>query len=584
MDIKNYINLIRKGFKQLSENFRDIYLVLTVGIIAFHLFFNTLWIYLNNVPPAWDAAFHTVLSMRMVDFLQHHSVNFNFQEFITISKYYPPLVHFIGIPLVFLSGYSSKAVQMTGTFFFALLLLAQYLYVRDSFKSKKVAFFSVFFLSFFITFFKESRDHMTDIPLTAFFILGLYYLSKTKHFLDRKYTLIFFFTFSLAFLTKWTAVVFFSVPILIELFWIFRKHRFHPEIMYNFIMGGLLTAVICLPWYMANIETIISIARTSTTAELDDPQVLLSLENLLYYVKVSTIFQMTFVGFIFFVISCGILLREKVGRYFVTLLLTFITSYIVFTFFIANKNIRYIFPITPFFAVIMGFGLDQIVNSVKYKRLILFAPFVVMYVILSYFILSFGVPLKPEYKRAVQLPIISWVDIYYLHTDPVKILYDSDIWPNKVIAQLFLDERVEDTPLMYFISRESPYLNASTVHISLYELERRVPVGMQEVDTNFPLILNGGRVFGNDADIEAYIEKADIILIPKNYIGPKEGVRDLDVRIQIQKYFMADKAKNFAVYREIELPDGDTAFIYKKKSSGVPFFLPPSNEQYNKYQ
>jgi hypothetical protein len=275
---------------------------------------------------------------------------------------------------------------------------------------------------------------------------------------------------------------------------------------------------------------------------------------------------MSFTGFMFFLYSLYLIFKEKQNKRFILAFAMIGFSLLIFTFFIGNKNIRYIMPVMPFIAVIMGYGLDLILKKTDtYKIGGILAPFFIAFTIISYFILSFGIPVYPQYKHALDFPLLGWTDIYYWHTDPVKGIYDTTDWSNKEIASIFINEaHKQNTTLYYFIDPELPYLNASTLHANIYSLLKSVPKNMQELDTNFPFVLQGAISFKDDASLASYINKADIVVIVKKDIGSKNDVRDYDVRNQIKEYFNSGKAYNFSVIKKITLPNNDTAFIYKK--------------------
>src|SRR3989344_5491372 len=101
-------------------------LVLLVGLIVFHVVHNILWIFLNNTPPSYDAAFHTVISLRFFDYIRTHFFSFNLYEFLTISNYYPPFIHWFGALLGIFSPFDARVVQLSGTIFLSLSLVFSY--------------------------------------------------------------------------------------------------------------------------------------------------------------------------------------------------------------------------------------------------------------------------------------------------------------------------------------------------------------------------------------------------------------------------------------------------------------------------
>lgn len=550
-----------------NKAFRPDFYTLAVGILVlFHLIANGIWIYLNKVPPAHDAGFHTVLSMRFFDYIKGFPGNFSIVEFLTISKYYPPLSHIVGTLFVWFGSYNYQFVQLTGSVFFSLSLIMVYIYAARLTKNKAIAFLSTVLFSFFYLEFRESRSHMTDMPLTFFVIGGLYFFEQSDNLRNRIYSVLFFVFFSLAFLTKWTSLIFFLFPVLTVGIGLVKKDGLSKyDIVKNIFLGIIVTAVLCLPWYYVNLKTIIQIAQVTSTPELDDPSILFSWDNIFFYLRQLIIFQISFIGFLLFLFS---VIRLNITRKYTNILRILILqigiSYIFFTFFIGNKNVRFLFPMMSFIAIVMAMGLVDIRNRIGKSLLI---GTILTYYVFSYFVVSFGVPLYPKYKHAINFPLVGWVDVYYLSDKPVSAMYKKENWENDRIASLILEHSKGLKHFIYFINIEKPYLNASTIHLSIYSLSKGFPKNIQEVDTNFPMILNGSAEFVNQADLEQWVNGIDFVTIPLRDIGPQEAMRDYNVRRQIQQYFLKTTPYGFTKVSTIDLPDGNEVFLYKKQAS-----------------
>ncbi len=526
---------------------------LLIALLIFHLLGNLLWLSLNQAPQSWDAAFHTVLSIRFADYLIKHVFNsFNWHDFLTISKYYPPLTHLISVIFVFLGGFQERIIRLAGTIAFLLSILLTYLVAFKLFLNKKTAFFSALFFSFFLTIFQESRSLMTDLPLTVFLLLGFLALQESNLLTNKKNSLLFFLVLALALLTKWVAPLYFLIPVLFVFIKLVLEKKFDSQVFLNIFLGIILVFAICFPWYAWNLHTILDISRLTFTGELDDPVALLSLDNIFFYLKLLIMFQLGFIGFIFFLISSvkTILQKSEKNKLFIFINLFFL--YLFFTF-IPNKNIRYLIPLMPYFAMIMAYGLNKI-KTLGYL--------IASWMIVSYLILSFGFPFVPDIKYSVNLPVLGWMDLIYLHKQPVRALFDKSDWKNKEAAEIFLDN-LSNATTYYFIDSEKEYFNASTFHVALYGLKREVVGNIQELNTNFPEVLNGAPIFQNDQEIYNYVKNANIVFIPQNEIGPGQGIRDFKVREQIQDFFLQGKANGFVLINKISLPDSDVINVYK---------------------
>ncbi len=584
--------------------YRDRYFLFTLALVLFHTIANLIWIWLNKVPPEFDAAFHSVLSIRFFDYLQHNLGSFDLTQFLQISKYYPPFTHWIAMVFVFLGSYNTTVIQITGTVFFIALLLATFWYTREITQNGRIAFLATFFLSFFLTVSQESRLLMTDIPSTALYILALLALAKSRLFTKKRYVLLFSVAAAFAILTRWTAGFFLLMPVLLTAIRVFRviPHKL-PHVIAYAIGGIMIIIAICLPWYSANFQTITQIASVSSTAEADDPQQLLSLENVLYYPRVFTQFQFHFFGSLFLLGAVSVFVWKQIRtRYegktvgklahhgqvahshaahthvprtsfsFNDLLdhpltipvCSIIAAYLVFTFGLYNKNIRYLMPVMPFFALIMGVAADKALHMRHKQWAIWSVTFILFFYVVSYGILSFGVPIKPQFKLPVQFPLIGYLDVVYFDTFPIDTYFNNEQWPNREIARFLIDNRKPSPMVLHYVSIiEKPHLNAASVLLAQYDELKYVPDEIREWDTNFIAQLGEREVF-TDEEITLYVQSNDIVIVPENSVGPKESIRDYKVREQIRDYMKQGRAANFGIVETFTTPDGDKVLIFKK--------------------
>ena len=542
---------------------KDFYFFLTLCLIAFHITANVIWLSLNNLPPPTDAALHSTLSIRFQDYFLYHLTDFSIYQFLTITNYYPPVLHVFGALIGFVSPYNYKIIQLTGTIFFALSMIFLYLYTKVKTNNGFVAFLSVFFFGFFFYIFKESHDHMTDIPLIASFLAGIYFLNASSGFMKRKNTILFFVCFAIASLVKWTAPVFFIVPFIFEMKNIFKNLFSDQNTWRNIGIGISLALLLVSPWYFINFENIVRVGKVAATAGLDNPTNLLSLESIIFYPHLIIIFQLSFLGFIFLLLSLIPNLLYLRKKFFWEIICLIVFCYSLFTFFLPDKNIRLLFPIMPFFAILLGHGAFLFLK--KYRFGVPLVAILMGYYFLSYFILSFGIPFAPQYKYAVQFPVIGWLDIYYWHHEPASALFDRTDWKNEDAARSLNDTRVEERKTMYFINVEKPYFNASTIHSYLYKINKGIPISLQEADANFQYILKGNDQFKTLREIDDYVNLIDILFIPEKEIGPVQAIRDRIPRKQIQDYMLNNVNPNFVRTQVIKLPDGDTIFVYKRR-------------------
>ncbi len=547
--------------KKLSFEIEDGLILL----ILFHLVVNIIWVKLNNVPPSWDASLHTLLTVRFANYLKTNLLLFNPIEFLKISEYYPPLVYILGIIFAFLGNNNYKVIQLTGTLFLGLMIFFQYLYVKEWLKNKKIALLSAFFLSFFITIFQQSRNHMLDIPLTAFLLGGLYFLQKSNYLSNKKSGAIFFIFFSLAFLTKWYSLVYFFIPLVFTFINILKRKKLGFHLVINFIIGLVIFLAICSPWYFLNLNKLLEISKVTATPELADPQKIFSLESLFFNLKLIIMFQTTFIGFLVFLFSLVVLIKN-LNLKAIKIIFIIGFNYLFFSL-IPNKNIRYTIPLMPFFSIIMAWGFESFLNHKNQ----LFAKGIrialVIYYFLTFSILSFAQPIKPEFKYSVKLPVLNWLDLIYLDTYPVKVTFDSNIWPNKLILKDILksaEKPKENFVLLNLVDRE--YLNGYNLDPLLYS---DLPKETLQINLFFlPFLAQ----YQTEAEMTELLEqKIDYILIPQNYIGLPEAIREYPHILRFQQFLITQKPNHFIPINSYLLPEdnfyaSDILWLYKKTS------------------
>ncbi len=531
-------------------------------LIGFHIFANTLWITLNNVPPTWDASLHTVLSIKFLEYAQNHISNFNLLDFLRITQYYPPLVHWVGSILALISNNDYKIIALSGTFFLTLGIFFLYRYTKELFQNDRIALFSSFFFSFFITIYQQSRDHMLDIPLAAFTITGLYFLKKSNLFQDTKYSILFALIFGLSFLTKWYSAIYFLVPLTFVLIATIKDQNLNKAFFRNVIIGFVIVLAIAAPWYLTNLENIIRISRTTSTAEFWNPHNLLSLDNLLFHLKLIVMFQVSFIGFLFFLLSSFLLVKNKNHSKEALLIFSVIIfNYLFFTF-LPNKNIRYLIPLMPFLAIVMGFGLDNLLN-IRNKLISPASAMLIPYFLLTYTILSFGFPIKPDIKYSAELPLLGWTDLLYLHTYPVQVIYQPVSAPyQKILSDIFA---VKKGAINILILKDTQDFNNGTIDPYLYpEFKNRrqdfnyIGYDLIESSTTNKQIA----IFLNN--------KVDVALVSVRFPGLHDYIREYNSLIRFQNYFLHEEAKDFILIRSYELPGdqyypGDILLLYKKR-------------------
>lgn len=529
----------------------DKYLILTLLLILFHTIGNAIWIYLNKAPLNWDPSIHLINTFKYAQYLKEIFTNFNLISFLQISNYYPIFIYLINIPFIYLFSENYKIITFTSSLFFGLSILFLYLYTVQLFKKTNLAFYSAFIFSFFITINQSSREFMLDLPLTTLIIISLYYLEKFRQNFKVRNIYLFFLFFSFAQLTKWYAFIYLLLPIIYFVIHFYKSKKGLPikHIVLNIIMFLLIVS----PWYWVNFIILFIKSSRAWFGEAVVKPNIFSTDFLLSHLKLLIIFQLNFFGFITLMLSSFLLIKSKYQRKW-EIILVVIFNYLFFTF-IPNRNIRYLIPLTPFIAIIMGYGASILIESRKMLIRVFCMAFLAYYVI-SYLVLTFGIPIRPYYKYAFNFPILSWVDVYYLSDYPVKLIYDKNIWPHDQILT-DINSLSDYKDASFFLCADKYYLNAD--YFNLLILTRKL--------TNLKI-----SSYYRYEDLPNFLKDFDYIIIPKiNVVGEDKNYVSYKPLTIFQQYFLSGKAINFELVKTYILPqsqslipDSDILYLYKK--------------------
>jgi len=514
------------NFTPLQKNKQqksNLYYYLLAILLIFHLTANIIWIKLNQNPVDFDPVGHTLISINMANYIKMNLLDFNLGDFLKISSGYPVFTHIVGAAIVLIFGVDWKLIQFSGTIFFLLTILVIFLYIKEITNKKSTAFFTTFFYSFLISIIQYSRLHMLDIPLTFFIFLTMYFWERLKKTGKTRFIFLSAISLGLAQATKWHAIIFLLVPILSLIIHIKRTHLFvNKKIIWSSILSFILFIVISCPWYIYNFSNFIRLGVVNYRGEADDPQNLLSWNNIISYPWLVINFQIQFIGFVFLIVSL-FFNRFRLKKYLIVPLLILGSTYILFTFFVINKNIRVIFPLMPLVALFIALFFEK--NLIKDKNILVTISkyfingVLIGFILVSFFILSFGWPWTPNKKISMKLPLLGWTDLIYLDTDPVNLIYSKEsIAYQQIINQLLIQAETKESGLNLVNAVNLPYFHQGHLPLMIYQkYSNDINYANNEI-LNKKLLLNDVSKFiqqgAHFEDIDAFVtvEKNPVLL------------------------------------------------------------------------
>lgn len=538
----------------------DKYLLVVLVLICFHLIVNIWWIKINQNPLDYDPIGHTFATINSAEYIKNSLANFSLKDYMKISPGYPNFVETATLPLVFIFGNHWKIIQFSGTLFFLLAILATFLYIREISRNGKTAFFAAFFYSFFISVVQYSRLQMLDIPLTAMIFFTLFFWEKLKKTHNLLYLYISAFTVAFAQTSKWHAGVFLFIPLIFLLKNLYKNSFFQGKKLFHSILAFLLSLILIFPWYYFNFSDFIRLGTINYFGEPDDPKKIIDLTTVLYYPKLIAIFQTHFIGFILLIFSL-IIIPFKKKKYLLIPVITIVFCYLFFSFLVPNKNIRVIFPLMPFIAIFMAEGLNQL----KHWWAKILSWGVKFYVVIAFFILSFGFPWQPNFRYVVRTPFFEYMDFIYLNTYPINLLPSHQrINFEKIINDILFLQKNHRRPLKVLVAIHQPYFHDGILALEIYMQERNNLEKAYEILNNKMKIISADNLLKNDGLINNYLNDFDIILTTeKNPIHPEEVLNPIFKPIKsTQSYLFGAKNKEFIKNRAFILPDSDQLVFF----------------------
>ena len=519
-------------------------------LIIFHLIGNIVWIKLNNIPPAWDEAVNTKFSFGFYHFSQNIFYgHFDLKQMVSLfSDYYGPLIRILTSLMFFIFFPSIKLAQFTGTIFFLLSLLMIYFITKELYKSQWIALMATFIFSFYQAVYNYSRWLLLDIPLTFFILLTVFLLIKSEFFTNRKYTLLSFIGLGLSILTKFQAIIYLSIPFGYILF-LSIKNKY--KLLNNVILGSLTTFLLVFPWLIVSIDKLrFYFTFASSAKPFVDPSDLFDLTTWFHNLKLFIDYDISFFIFVFFVISLVFFLKHK-NKYKNFILILIILTYIIFTIF-PSKDLRFLFPILPFTAIIFAVGFREFYLRAQNITLFLL-PSIIIFNFVMYLSLSFGFPFQKGIRKHIDLPYIKDIVYFNLSDYPVQI-YDSRYWPvSEIVNAIDIESKQKPIDIVFLPN----YNNFNGNTFSMYaEYKDKTYINIIGAE--------GRQRFSDAGEVKEYLKNKDYFIYTPNEVGVFYQI-DKQAFEQIQKTITRNLYLNrVLILEKWQLPTGQDIYLVKK--------------------
>jgi 4-amino-4-deoxy-L-arabinose transferase-like glycosyltransferase len=544
------------------------------ALLLFHLFSNLIWISLDKTPLQFDPSTHTITSIK-IDRCFANIMNEEIRKCLGVTTFYPPGMHILSGILLNLTGYSSDGSRILSTFYYLFFVISVYLWSSKFFENRTAGLLTAAFTSLIPGLVELSRALWQEIPLFGLIFISMYFLLKSEGFSRRRYTILAFITLGYAIFVKWMAVVYLFPPFLITYISAVKSQGFAKPTIRSVVLF-VISIIPFVIWFLSNYAEFTSLASLWSQAEPGEPQVLFSIENLLYY---PYFFISHSYGFILFLVTVPALVyffiqKDSPKRVVMALLIGFPLAFFTI---LGNKDPRYVLFFIPLLAAIFVYAVYKGIQKTVLKTAILATVF--SYLLLLYFIYSFDIPKGINIRKAVYVNKVGWVTLISLNSKFYPAIpYNTSEWPIESIMDT-VNTLSSKKRIKLQTTIEYPKLNNQNLRLqALFK-------GYNNIVVNDDLPFSHLNGFKNEEEVIDYIKRKDYFLISShipsitNY-GFKKALN------QIQEVFYKyPNAEYFKLVKTFDIPyDEINTLMYEQynASNGGPRYAACKKETCDK--
>lgn len=369
---------------------RNKYHLMIVGISVAYMLLSLYWVQKNARPPHWDMARHLYNTEIYSDLLRQGEL----YKIVTAYLYYPPFSYLIVVLLyVFVGSTLSNAVA--ANFVWLLALGFSLVSICGSLRRPRAGVLAfVFFITMPLVG-SVTKELQLDFPLTAMLAVNLALLLRSKNFTKFNFSILYGISFGLGMLTKWTFLIFAIWPLVITGVILIKNYKNSKNNIKNLLVALLMAYAITMPWYIANLSSIkadfIANGVAAGVREGDPPP--LTLGGLSWYPR-NIIEYYLRLPWLVGVVAALVAFRGRIKNPVLKSEILYIISmgvggFIVFTF-LQNKDIRYIMPVLMILALMVGLGLEALLE----RRPFFLVSGIIVAIVLSFGLTSFATNLN----------------------------------------------------------------------------------------------------------------------------------------------------------------------------------------------
>lgn len=422
--------------------------ILFTAVLVAHL----CWEVLDQAPPVWDMAHHQIKGF---EYLRAWLEGRLFSSFSELSSYYPPLYYLQeAFVLRFLSDTQFLAFLSN---LLGLFLLGYSTYrIADLFMGSPAAEISGVLVLLFPLVAWTSRVSLLDVPLAGWVAASGYLILRSDFLLNKGWTLLLTMAIAAGMLTKWTAILFLSFPLLYALARSVDRRRS----LINLVDASIVATPLVFWWYLPNLTGLLaSFQRVAQVGLWEGDPGFSSALGWIYYPRCLSSYYLFLPLTVMFLWGAAHFARGKfqAGRWQPSFLWWWLLGGLLFLTLLPTKDPRYVMPLVCPLAILvvlpwqgrfLGEYLILAIASVQFLSISFATPFSPTKIAL------FELENDTDYRSMRQEWVLFQTDYFEVAGPPRR-----ETWPHeKILAQIGLEDQVGFVP-------DTPYFNPVTFQL-----------------------------------------------------------------------------------------------------------------------
>ena len=345
------------------------------------------WVSLDRTPPKWDDAWYLANSLTVYDALVHRGIPGYLSRLNSVFGFKAPLIAALPTPFYLLFGRRWHAAYLVNIAAMAVLFTTLYR-MASRWWSARAGVFAIAIAGTMPLLYGLARWYLVDYTLAALVAAAICILSESQSLGRRAQALLFGITCGFGLLLK-AAFALFLTPAFLYV-WIASRRRAR-----SLRLSATPCLLLALPWYLGHLRPTLSNAFQAgfgADAAVQGTGAIFSVRSIATYlahVAVSgvSLYYTVVTAVLIAIVAGGRAHKPEIPP----LVFCWLLPFVIFLFG-SNKDIRYIAPILPAFALLIASLLDAVLSTGKGGDAI--GAFLVAVPMVAMFAVSFGVPYR----------------------------------------------------------------------------------------------------------------------------------------------------------------------------------------------